>query len=722
MGFNIGLNIVEVDGRVAPSIQAAPTSVAGLVIRSQRGVPRKVVRITTWSQFVENFGSFTQNAYGAYTVRGFFDNGGAVAYVTRVVNTTAGTATAASITSQKKGPWVVPAGGKLVFKSNFPGSPHTVTFNASGAVLVGGAGPFDLDDNGNALLLSLTVNGIQNGPYQFAAADFPGGLGAATAGQVAAVLNREFPGIQAWVEAVDNLLRVRTDRRGTGASLQAAGTAAPVLGLQDDGQVAGGGNVANTDAVTPAEAEALIAAVLGPAGLIVTQNAGAIVITHPQTGPANTIQVDASSAPTDAAFGFDSQSHAGTTGNTAAAAAAASHDFGGGFKVAAGYRGQQDVGAWGNDVSVEVAKNVENNALFDLIVRSRGNVVETRPGLSMTANAPNFVSSVINNEFSGSKYITITSATGPANPAVAAPTTLTQGSDGAFADAAAEANAYAQAIDLFQLEPIQLLACPESYDKAVVTAALAHCEQEGDRMFVGHIPPDMEAGDIRSGYSGQFRGDKVYGALYFPWIQIADPIGSHINIPPTGHILGMYARTERERGIWKAPAGNAARLNGVLNVKYRITDAEHTDLVKNANVNAVRFIPGQGIVVDSSRTLSTSPIWLYVNVRLLFNFVKSSLMSGLRWVVQEPNDQTLWNKVKFNSVTPFLMGLWRRGAFGSGKPEEVFTVKIDAENNPPASIQQGILNIEVYFYPVRPAETIVITVGQQESGATSSES
>jgi phage tail sheath protein FI len=97
-------------------------------------------------------------------------------------------------------------------------------------------------------------------------------------------------------------------------------------------------------------------------------------------------------------------------------------------------------------------------------------------------------------------------------------------------------------------------------------------------------------------------------------------------------------------------------------------------------------------------------------------------MGGLRWVVQEPNDETLWNKVKFGSVTPFLMGLWRRGAFGSGAPDEVFTVKIDAENNPPASVQQGILNIEVYFYPVRPAETIIITVGQQESGATASES
>jgi phage tail sheath protein FI len=200
-----------------------------------------------------------------------------------------------------------------------------------------------------------------------------------------------------------------------------------------------------------------------------------------------------------------------------------------------------------------------------------------------------------------------------------------------------------------------------------------------------------------------------------------DPLGGRRWIPPTGHILGVYARTERQRGIWKAPAGNAARLNGALDVQQHITDTDHTDLVKNASVNAVRFISGQGIVIDSSRTLSTNTLWLYVNVRLLFNFVKTSLKSGLRWAVQERNTPELWNKIKYNSVTPFLMGLWRRGAFGPGAPEEVFTVKVDAENNPPERIQQGILTVEVYFYPSRPAETIILTIGQQEGGASAGE-
>jgi phage tail sheath protein FI len=164
-----------------------------------------------------------------------------------------------------------------------------------------------------------------------------------------------------------------------------------------------------------------------------------------------------------------------------------------------------------------------------------------------------------------------------------------------------------------------------------------------------------------------------------------------------------------------------AQVKGALGLRHLIGDVDHTDLVKNGSVNALRFVPGAGIIVDSSRTLSTNPLWYYVNVRLLFNYVKSSLRSSLRWVVQEPNNEQLWKKVKINSVTPFLMGLWRAGAFGPGAADDVFTVKVDAENNPPANIQQGIFTLEVYFYPSRPAETVIIVVGQQEGGGSAGE-
>jgi phage tail sheath protein FI len=716
MSFNIGINIVEVDGRAAPSIQAAPTSVTGFTITAQRGIPGEVVRVTNWSQFLEHFGAYRADAYGAYAIRGFFDNGGTTAYITRVVNTTPGTANAASIVSDE-GPWRLTPGGRLIFNTNLSATLLEVTFNASAATLEGGTGPFSLDDgSGSGTPISLTVNGVSHGPYQFDPEDFTD-LEAATAAEIAAVLNREFPGIQAWVDPGDNRLRVRTDRRGTSASLEAGEAAAAELGLSAAGQVNGVGDVTDIDAVTSAEAVDLIGAVLRPLDFTVTEEDGRIRIEHPSTGSDQTLQVDSSS---DAALGFDNEVHAGSDGDAAAAAVAASHTFDGVLTVTAAYRGQEDVGEWGNTLRVKIKTNGEDEALFDLTVTYNNAEVEAWEALSIDENTNNFVEKKLNDEFSGSKFIRV-EASGTTNPQDTPATALTGGRNGHFASSADEVNAFEASIDLFDNVDIQLLTCPEIHERALVSKALTHCEEKGDRMFLGHTPENFDAGEAK-GYGKDFQDTKVYGTLYFPWIRVADPLSTRKWIPPTGHIAGVYARTDRERGVWKAPAGDAARIRGALDIRYSITDVDHTDLVKNGSVNAVRFIPGRGIVVDSSRTLSTSPLWLYVNVRLLFNFVKSSLKDGLRWTVQEPNDDTLWNKAKYNSVTPFLMGLWRRGAFGPGAPDEVFTVKVDAENNPPANIQQGILNIEVYFYPSRPAETIIITVGQQEGGATAGES
>jgi phage tail sheath protein FI len=725
MSFNVGLNIVEVDGRATPSIQAAPTSVAAFVIRSQRGVPEAVYQVTNWSQFTEHFGSYLDGAYGAYAVRGFFDNGGTTAYITRVVNLEAAdpVATAASITSNDEAPWSLEPGGTLTF--NIDAAAHPAEFTASPAQLPGFTGTRDL----TGTEISLTVNEVEHGPYSFVAEDFD--LANATPADVAAVLNREFPGIQAWVDPGDGSLQVRTDRRGSSASLAAGGTAAASLGLGADN---GEGNVLDIEAVTPEEAAAVIGTALAAAPVTVSVTAdGQVTIVHTEAGAAHSIQVDDTVATSvHAVFEFVSQP--GTEGETAVAAVASTQTFSDGgataLTVNAGYRGQSDPGAWGDDVAVRIADNPEEAGTYDLFVQYNGNVVETWEKLNHNdaPDAPGqHPENVINDEFTGSKYIFVSEDT-TANPATTDDTTdadpdgfvqLTGGGDDTLSGPPL-LNALADALGRFDFYEVQLVCCPESDDATVVTSALTYCENRGDCMFVGHTPRGYDAAAAKA-YGKGFQGKKIYGALYFPWIRVRDPIGTQKWIPPTGHVMGVYARTERERGIWKAPAGNAARVNGALDVEHHITDVDHTDLVKNGSVNAVRFIPGQGIVVDSSRTLSTNTLWLYVNVRLLFNFVKSSLKAGLRWVVQEPNDDTLWNKVKYNSVTPFLMGLWRRGAFGPGSPDEVFTVKVDAENNPPANIQQGILTVEIYFYPSRPAETIIIIIGQQEGGATASE-
>jgi phage tail sheath protein FI len=382
-------------------------------------------------------------------------------------------------------------------------------------------------------------------------------------------------------------------------------------------------------------------------------------------------------------------------------------------------------------------------------------VVEQWPHLSLESDSPDYAVTRINHPITGSHYIMVTDLSGTAplgvkNPAVASSLKLTGavenlpvGSDYA-GDAGARTGLYA-----FDTVQVQLLTVPDAHTlpsadrDLTVRAALDYCAGRGDCTMVGsapdrgappntttRVPADytqLESDYVAATntYSGRLQGSKVYGALYTPWIQVADPIAAGQAptrfIPPDGHVMGIYARTDMERGIWKAPAGNAAQVLGALTVSAVFTDRQHTDLMRNGFVNGIRPTAAVGIIVAGSRTLSTDTRWWYVNVRLLFNFVKTSLRDGLRFVRQEPHSEALRRMVRLNVVTPFLLGLWRQGAFGSDPPAQVFSVKCDAENNPPAEVNLGNFRLEVYFYPVKPVETIQIIVGQQPSGATVAE-
>lgn len=406
--------------------------------------------------------------------------------------------------------------------------------------------------------------------------------------------------------------------------------------------------------------------------------------------------------------------------------AAASKDFDD-VTITAAYLNEDDPGTWGERLSIRIKANTSVAGTFDLIVRFDDKDVETWDRLT-TVPAPvtpaRDAAATINDAHVGSKYIRFeTSSTTDPDPTDSGQTAVyvpleNGGDDGLLPDDLPD-----EVLDQwhrFDAYDVQLLACPETNAKAVVDDALTYCSTRGECVYLGFT---SKTDDLQAAvnYGQQFQSPKVYGAIYFPWIQVAKQGGGQVWIPPVGHVMGVFARTESERGIWKAPAGVQALVRGALDVFRRIGDLDHTTLVKDGSVNAIRFVPGAGFVVDSSRTGSTNPIWYYVNVRLLFNYVKASLRRSLRWVVQEPNTDSLWDQVAQNSVRPFLMGLWRKGAFGPGKPDDVFTIKCDAENNTPANIQLGIFTLEVYFYPSRPAETVLIVVGQQEGKSSASE-
>jgi phage tail sheath protein FI len=205
-------------------------------------------------------------------------------------------------------------------------------------------------------------------------------------------------------------------------------------------------------------------------------------------------------------------------------------------------------------------------------------------------------------------------------------------------------------------------------------------------------------------------------AFYFPWVLAADPLAGNRprSMPPCGFVAGVYAATDASRGVWKAPAGVDTGLTGALGLQYDLTD-EATGLLNALGANCLRNFKVFGNVVWGARTLKGNDQfgsqWKYVPIRRLALFIESSLYDGTQWVVFEPNDEPLWSQIRMN-VGAFLQGLFLQGAFQGTTPQQAYFVKCDAENNPQASINLGIVNVLVGFAPLYPAEFVVIQIQQ----------
>ena len=683
----IGLNVIEVDGAGAPAIVGAAVSVGAFNILTSRGVSNRATRVTSVKQFTDRFGSYFAGGFGAYLVKGFFENGGQTAYVSRAGAANAASATITLNDGANRGTLQLDAGYRGLKDPGTWGNALAVSTAANNgasslvrevtkATLAGTdiAEPVDMSTFPK---LSVKVNGEATATdLTFQASDFAAPA-TATRAEIRDAINRRTTKLVASIEGNHLVLTARGDGRTSLQVTAANATLGFAVGAQPTAgslaAVAGTSTrLASVDDLVPGDA--------------VQISDGA------KTGVAKLVRVNPDS-------GLAEWSPAIANINTFNAAALAVTALRFDLTV---YQGFGDPPA----------------------------VVETWTGLSMESDVPHSAVKLLNDEAQGSRYMFGTDlhsagGAGANLPAAIALTRLAGGKDGVptaadfIGDASKKSGFYA-----FDAADVQLVTC-ERTDPEIADAGISYCQGRGDCMYVGAVPEGSVAAGTASAYGQKRQSKKSYGALYGPWIKIFDPIGSGTVptrfVPPAGHVMGVYARTESTRGVWKAPAGDGANILGALDVEYQLSDADHTALVKEAGVNGIRAVAGAGIVVDSSRTLSTDTRWLYVNVRLLFNYVKSSLKTGLRWVRQEPNKDTLWDAIKFSSVTPFLMGLWRQGAFGTGKPAEVFTVICDATNNPPNEIEQGNLKIEVYFYPSRPAETILIIVGQQPSGASASE-
>jgi hypothetical protein len=272
------------------------------------------------------------------------------------------------------------------------------------------------------------------------------------------------------------------------------------------------------------------------------------------------------------------------------------------------------------------------------------------------------------------------------------------------------------------IDEISLLCVPddvhpltESFRATLRDEELNQCELLRDRFAILSVEP------ARSDYNNPLLNpprDTSYGAFYYPWIEIFDQLMNERRlIPPTGHIAGIYARTDIERGVHKAPANEVVR--GALNMEFPITKRDQ-DILNPRNVNCIRdFRPdGRSIRVWGARTMSSDGQWKYVNVRRLFIFVEESIDEGTQWVVFEPNDEPLWDRVR-RSISNFLVTIWRNGALMGATQEEAFFVKCDRTTMTQDDIDNGRLICYIGLAPVKPAEFVIFRFSQKTLEAQS---
>ncbi len=270
-------------------------------------------------------------------------------------------------------------------------------------------------------------------------------------------------------------------------------------------------------------------------------------------------------------------------------------------------------------------------------------------------------------------------------------------------------------------DDIRLVLCPDvmvGYDgsdeaktrvKVIQEALITHCKLMKYRFAVLDTPPHLNAQGAKE-WREFINFDTDYAALYYPWLVVSDLSGATNTktVPPSGHIVGVYNRSDAERGVHKAPANEV--VSNAVGVEFAISKGEQ-DVLNPIGVNCIRAFPNRGIRIWGARTLSSNAAWRYVNVRRLFITVEASMDAGLQWVVFEPNDSTLWAKVR-RDVTSFLRGVWRSGALFGSTPEQAFYVKCDEELNPPDVRDLGQLVIEVGLAPVKPAEFVIFRITQ----------
>jgi uncharacterized protein len=391
-------------------------------------------------------------------------------------------------------------------------------------------------------------------------------------------------------------------------------------------------------------------------------------------------------------------------------------------------------GTAGNDISVDVthpkaAEGEDNSDQFNLTVKRGGKVEESFEGLTTKRTKKNAVTAVKEQ----SKLIRLEALAASVDRPPAGSVQLSGGSVPAIPDRISADDYVGDVSDrtgvggLEAVDEVTMVCVPDlsaAYDRGAIDAEqyravqlgmIAHCELMGDRIAILDPPANLNPQQIKEWRVEQAGYDSKFASLYWPRIKVLDQAtGQPIFVPPSGHIAGIWARNDDERGVHKAPANEVVR--GALALESNLTKGEH-DLLNPEGINCVRAFPGRGIRVWGARTLSSDPAWRYVSVRRLFNYLEKSILQNTNWVVFEPNDRNLWAKIR-RTIASFLVLEWRKGALFGSTPSEAFFVKCDDETNPAEAIDAGQVTCQIGVAPVKPAEFVIFQLAQLQGGVS----
>lgn len=402
-------------------------------------------------------------------------------------------------------------------------------------------------------------------------------------------------------------------------------------------------------------------------------------------------------------------------------------------------------GAWGDELEIFVDRNTAeptDDTIFNLTVNRLENGVvrasETFRNLSVTDGDSRHVEQVLEQQSDlvrvegalpdEAPTANLTDADGNPIPASIA----TNGDDGGPVDFDQVANPdladlrmgiwALDAADLFNILVIPPFERDTDVDFDTWTNALAYCRENRAMLVVDPPAAWNDPTDVLDGTTGIDGTNPAVpardenAALYFPRIRMSDPLRENRleTFAPGGAVAGIWARTDAQRGVWKAPAGQDATLVGVRQLEYRMTDGENGQL-NPLGVNCLRSFPVTGNVVWGARTLEgadrLASEWKYIPVRRLALYIEESLYRGTQWVIFEPNDEPLWAQIRLN-VGAFMHNLFRQGAFQGQSPRDAYFVKCDGETTTQNDIDQGIVNLLVGFAPLKPAEFLIIKISQ----------